>query len=110
MLRPHFQRHRHLLKRLCALAHESLTEYLRAALGCPEGVPGIILTLHTFGEYLDFHPHLHALVADGLFVRPAEPALPSRLHMGRRKSAAAKMYRWGKEMQKPQITPTTTLV
>jgi len=22
--------------------------------------------LHTFGEYLDFHPHIHALVADGL--------------------------------------------
>ena len=43
--------HRHLLKRLCTLAHESLTEYLRTALGCPEGVPGIIMTLHTFGEY-----------------------------------------------------------
>ena len=40
--------HRHLLKRLCTLAHESLTEYLRTALGCPEGVPGIIMTLHTF--------------------------------------------------------------
>ena len=51
MLRPYFQRHRHLLKRLCTLAHESLTEYLRTALGCPEGVPGIIMTLHTFGEY-----------------------------------------------------------
>ena len=48
MLRPYFQRHRHLLKRLCTLAHESLTEYLRTALGCPEGVPGIIMTLHTF--------------------------------------------------------------
>jgi len=24
---------------------------------------------NTFGEYLDFHLHLHALVADGLFVR-----------------------------------------
>ena len=24
-----------------------------------------------FGEYLDFHPHLHALVADGLFEKPA---------------------------------------
>ena len=36
MLRPYFQRHRHLLKRLCTLAHES-----------PEGVPGIIMTLHT---------------------------------------------------------------
>jgi hypothetical protein len=31
--------------------------------------PAIILTLHTFGEYLDFHPHIHALVADGLFTR-----------------------------------------
>ena len=69
MLRPYFQRHRHLLKRLCALAHESLAEYLRAALDCPKGVPGVIMTLHTFGEYLDFHPHVHALVADGLFLR-----------------------------------------
>ncbi len=25
-------------------------------------------TIHTFGEYLDFHPHLHMLLADGLFV------------------------------------------
>ena len=70
MLRPYFQRHRHLLKRLCTVAHETLTDYLRTALDCPEGIPGIIMTLHTFGEYLDFHPHIHALVADGLFVRP----------------------------------------
>ena len=72
--------HRHLLKRLCTLAHESLTEYLRTALGCPEGVPGIIMTLHTFGEYLDFHPHIHALVADGLFLReppPPKAAVPA---------------------------------
>jgi hypothetical protein len=48
MLRPYFQRHRHLLKRLCTLAHESLSEYLRTALDCPHGVPGIIMTLHTF--------------------------------------------------------------
>lgn len=25
------------------------------------------MAIHTFGDYLDFHPHLHALVADGLF-------------------------------------------
>jgi hypothetical protein len=72
MLRPYFQRHRRLLKHLCALAHESLAEYLRTALDCPKGIPGIILTLHTFGEYLDFHPHVHALVADALFVRSSE--------------------------------------
>jgi len=29
----------------------------------------MVMAIHTFGEYLDFHPHLHALVADGLFDR-----------------------------------------
>jgi len=76
MLRPYFQRHRYLLKQLSALAHQSLTEYLRAALHCPQGVPGIIMTLHTFGEYLDFHPHVHALVADGLFLRDPPDSPP----------------------------------
>ncbi len=66
MLRPYFQRHRHLLKSLCAFAHQSLAEYLRAALDLPDAHPALVLTLHTFGEYLDFYPHLHALVADGL--------------------------------------------
>ncbi|WP_396442672.1 transposase, partial [Limnospira sp. PMC 1286.21] len=27
------------------------------------------MAIHTFGEYLDFHPHLHLLMADGLFLR-----------------------------------------
>lgn len=27
------------------------------------------MAIHTFGGYLDFHPHLHALVADGFFAR-----------------------------------------
>jgi hypothetical protein len=39
------------------------------AWGLPEGVPGIVMAIDTFGEYLDFHPHVHALVADGLFAR-----------------------------------------
>ena len=34
-----------------------------------DGVPAIVMTIHTFGEHLDFHPHLHTLVADGLFDR-----------------------------------------
>jgi len=81
MLRPYFQRHRHLLKRLCALAHESLAEYFRTALDCPKGIPSVIMTLHTFGEYLDFHPHIHALVADGLFLRdPSAAASATPMH------------------------------
>ncbi|MEI6715860.1 MAG: transposase [Verrucomicrobiota bacterium] len=66
MLRAYFLRHRVLLKYLCTAAQQSLTIYLRAALGDEKAHPAIILTLHTFGEYLDFHPHVHALVADGL--------------------------------------------
>ncbi len=32
------------------------------------GVPGVVMAIHTFGEYPDkFHPHLHAIVTDGLF-------------------------------------------
>ena len=60
---------RDLLKDLWRVAHECLIEFLRTSLGLPEGVPGIVMAIHTFGEYLDFHPHLHALVADGLFAR-----------------------------------------
>jgi hypothetical protein len=69
MLRPYFRFDRDLLKDLCRLAHECLLEYLRATLDLSDGLPGIVMAIHTFGEYLDFHPHLHALVADGLFVR-----------------------------------------
>ena len=54
-------------------------EYLRETLDLYEGLPGIVMTIHTFGEYLDCHPHLYALVADHLFVgssmlRPARRA------------------------------------
>jgi hypothetical protein len=69
MLRAYFQRNRPLLKELCDIAHLTLTEYLQATLGLSDAHPAIVLVLHTFGEYLDFHPHLHALVADGLFTR-----------------------------------------
>jgi len=69
MLRPYFRFNRELLTDLCRLAHGCLIEYLRTTLDLPEGLPGIVMAIHTFGEYLDFHPHLHALVADGLFAR-----------------------------------------
>lgn len=32
------------------------------------GKPGAVMTIHTFGDYAEkFHPHIHALVSDGLF-------------------------------------------
>ena len=55
MLRPYFRYDRDLLKDLCRVAHECLIEFLRTSLGLPKGVPGIVMAIHTFGEYLDFH-------------------------------------------------------
>ena len=69
MLRPYFRFDRNLFKDLRHLDHESLLEYLRATRGLPDGLPGLVMAIHTFGEHLDFHPHLHAMVADGLFAR-----------------------------------------
>jgi len=37
---------------------------------CPKDLPvfvATVLAIQTFGDYLNFHPHLHLLVADGLF-------------------------------------------
>jgi len=36
---------------------QCLVEFMRTTLGLPDGIAGIVMTIHTFGEYLDFHPH-----------------------------------------------------
>ena len=66
LLRPMFLRDRSLLKRLCTVAQQTITELLHHSLSLPKGRPAFFLTLHTFGEYLRFHPRVHALMADGL--------------------------------------------
>ncbi len=62
-------------------------------LDCPSGVPGIILTFHTFGEYLDLHPHVHALVADGLVLRPPDEPDTVRTQITDSLGSSNKFYR-----------------
>jgi len=66
-LRVYFRNNRKLLKKLCQAAHDSLLDFMRQSLRLPEGMPGMVMAIQTFGDYVNFHPHLHALVADGLF-------------------------------------------
>ena len=67
ILRVYFK-HRKLLTKLCHCAYESLLEFLRTTIGLTDGIPGVVMTIHTFGDYMEkFHPHLHAMVSDGLF-------------------------------------------
>jgi hypothetical protein len=31
-------------------------------------VPGVVISIQTFGDLVNFHPHLHCLVTDGCFM------------------------------------------
>lgn len=76
-LRLGFLFRRGLLEQLCRIARQCVRNVLRDAFAdaggvgtrAHDGVPAIVMAIHTFREYLDFHPHLHAFVADGLFDR-----------------------------------------
>lgn len=65
LARPFFAYRRSLLGELCRIVARSLAEAYRAAY--PRGCPGFILFVQTFGDLVNFNPHVHALVADGVF-------------------------------------------
>ncbi len=68
MLRIYFKYDRSLLSKLCLIAYHSLLLFFRSHINLNEGVPGVALIIHTFGNYPDkFHPHVHLIVTDGLF-------------------------------------------
>ena len=71
-LRGYFQRHRELLRELPRLAWETVREVYGEYAG-PAAVPGMVTFLQTFGELVNWHPHVHALVTDGVFLPPALP-------------------------------------
>ncbi len=70
ILRGYFKYDRKLLGKLCQCANLSLLTFLRLVTSIDNGVLGAVMTIHTFGDYSrTWHPHLHAIVADGLFSR-----------------------------------------
>jgi hypothetical protein len=66
-LRWVFRRNREHLSFLYAAAREALLLWLRERTGQPSGEVAAVAALHTFGDYLVFHPHLHLLAASGVF-------------------------------------------
>jgi hypothetical protein len=64
MLRVFFKFKRRLLGDLCRCAERALLFYLEAAAGTALE-PGIVAVIQTFGNRLNFHPHLHFLVTEG---------------------------------------------
>jgi hypothetical protein len=66
-LRIFFRFDRALLRALPRLAWQTVREVYRTVLDRPDAVPGLVAAIHTFGELVHWHPHLHALVTDGAF-------------------------------------------
>jgi hypothetical protein len=67
VLRGIFRKRRRLLTHLFQTATDCLRDHFRTRLDLPKGRLAAAAALHTFGDYLVFHPHLHILAADGLF-------------------------------------------
>ncbi len=68
MLRICFKHNRSLLTGLCQCAYKSLLTFLRKTVRLKDGIPGVVMAIHTFGECPEkFHPHIHAIVTDRLF-------------------------------------------
>jgi len=68
ILLRYFLYDRKLLGKLSQCAAKSLNKFFQLTLGKKTGIPGIVLAIQAFGDYAKFHPHLHALVTDSLFL------------------------------------------
>jgi len=67
ILRQFFKYDRKLLGRLCKCVSHSLKVFFQKTLKLDDGIAAMVMVIHTFGDYARWHPHIHVLVADGLF-------------------------------------------
>jgi hypothetical protein len=66
LLCPYFMHHRELLGPLCTAAWQTVRELMAVAAGEEQGFrPGMVAVVQTFGDQLNLHPHVHALVTCG---------------------------------------------
>ena len=77
MLRGIFRKRRHLLHLLFNTATATLRDAFRIRLNLPDGRIAAAPAVHTFGDYLLFHPHLRLLgLWEGLISLPPPPDPP----------------------------------
>ena len=87
MLRIFFKYNRRLLGLLCRLALRSLTHYFELLAGS-ELMPGAIAAIQTFGDRINFHPHLHFLVTEGGVVLAAIERIPKMAMLVHRENSS----------------------
>jgi ribosomal protein S27E len=67
ILRRYFLYDRKLLADLSRCAWYALKVFLQEAVPEKKPVPGAVIAIQTFGDFLGFSPHCHVLVTDGCF-------------------------------------------
>ena len=76
-LRQRIQEDPKLLRKITRLVNETITEHLISCVcihrkrrdELKRARPGIIVAQHTWADNLDYHPHLHLCVTDGVFTK-----------------------------------------
>ena len=66
-IRLHFFRNRKLLSKLARCGWETVRDFLQAAVGRDDAIPGAVVAIQTFGNLADLMPHLHMVVSWGCF-------------------------------------------
>jgi ribosomal protein S27E len=66
-LRIYFRYDRRLLGKLCRAAYETVNGAMAFQTGDGMVVPGMVAAIQTFGDIVNWHPHIHALVTEGGF-------------------------------------------
>ena len=67
ILRRYFLHDRKLLADMSGCAWECLMIFLKASCPYEDSLPGVVVAMQTFGDFLTYHPHLHILISDGCF-------------------------------------------
>jgi hypothetical protein len=71
ILRRDFLYDRDLLSDLSRSAWESLKLFLLEAVPEKNPIPGAVIAIQTFDDFLGFNPHYHVLVTEGCLLRQA---------------------------------------
>ena len=65
MLRPYFLHHRELLGKLSRAAWETVRDLMKDAVDEKGFRTAMVASVHSAGDFLGWHPHIHALVPRG---------------------------------------------
>ena len=68
-LRGLLERERRLLGLVSRCGYESVRRTWAGGFGDRHAVPGMAASIQTFGSYANWHPHVHAVVTDGVMTR-----------------------------------------